>query len=66
MLHFLGPFLSNLSQLPETRSLILARDAVTISRLLTYTDYKGKNIFEIFRESDIFATFSKFLDFIKL
>jgi len=39
-LHFLGPFLSNLSQLPETRSLLLARDAVIITRLLSFTDYK--------------------------
>ena len=45
MLHYLGPFLSNLSQLPETRTLLLARDAVIITRLLSFTDYKGKQTF---------------------
>jgi len=43
-LHYLAPFLSNLSQLPETRGQMLARDAVIITRLLAFTDYKGSHI----------------------
>jgi len=43
-LHYLAPFISNLSQLPETRALMLARDAVIITRLLAFTDYKASHI----------------------
>ncbi|XP_059411842.1 protein HGH1 homolog [Carassius carassius] len=39
-LHYLGPLLSNLTQLPEARHFILNRDRCVIQRLLPYTQYK--------------------------
>ncbi|KAK2836707.1 hypothetical protein Q7C36_014576 [Tachysurus vachellii] len=40
-LHYLGPLLSNLTQLPEARHFILDRDRCVIQRLLPYTQYKA-------------------------
>ena len=51
-LNYLGPFLSNLSQLPSTRSLLMERDAVIITRLLTYTQYKDSHV----RRGGVIAT----------
>ncbi|XP_026145499.1 protein HGH1 homolog [Carassius auratus] len=39
-LHYLGPLLSNLTQLPEARHFILDKDRCVIQRLLPYTQYK--------------------------
>ncbi|XDV33793.1 hypothetical protein PO909_004069 [Leuciscus waleckii] len=39
-LHYLGPLLSNLTQLPEARLFILDRDRCVIQRLLPYTQYE--------------------------
>ncbi|XP_066531249.1 protein HGH1 homolog isoform X2 [Hoplias malabaricus] len=38
-LHYLGPLLSNLTQLPETRQFILDKERCVIQRLLPYTQY---------------------------
>ncbi|XP_051527622.1 protein HGH1 homolog [Myxocyprinus asiaticus] len=39
-LHYLGPLLSNLTQLPETRHFILDKERCVIQRLLPYTQYE--------------------------
>ncbi|KAL2080062.1 hypothetical protein ACEWY4_023855 [Coilia grayii] len=39
-LHYLGPLLSNLTQLPETRQFILDKDRCVVQRLLPYTQYE--------------------------
>ncbi|XP_043231105.1 protein HGH1 homolog isoform X1 [Amphibalanus amphitrite] len=39
-LDYLGPLLSNLTQLPEARSYMLDRDRVVFQRLLPFTDYQ--------------------------
>ncbi|XP_077050981.1 protein HGH1 homolog [Siphateles boraxobius] len=39
-LHYLGPLLSNLTQLPEARLFILDKDRCVIQRLLPYTQYE--------------------------
>ncbi|KAI4884241.1 hypothetical protein NFI96_001383 [Prochilodus magdalenae] len=38
-LHYLGPLLSNLTQLPETRQFILDKERCVIQRLLPFTQY---------------------------
>lgn len=43
-LHYLGPFLSNLTQLPETREFILDRERCVLERLLPYTQYEGSTV----------------------
>uniref|UniRef100_A0A3B3XS07 Protein HGH1 homolog n=1 Tax=Poecilia mexicana TaxID=48701 RepID=A0A3B3XS07_9TELE len=40
-LHYLGPLLSNLTQLPEARSLLMDRDRCVIQRLLPFTQYEA-------------------------
>ncbi|KAG7316874.1 hypothetical protein KOW79_019172 [Hemibagrus wyckioides] len=40
-LHYLGPLLSNLTQLPEARHFILDRDRCVIQRLLPFTQYEA-------------------------
>ncbi|KAG9280115.1 hypothetical protein AMEX_G5721 [Astyanax mexicanus] len=40
-LHYLGPLLSNLTQLPETRQFILDKERCVIQRLLPYTQYEA-------------------------
>ncbi|XP_077996162.1 protein HGH1 homolog [Glandiceps talaboti] len=40
-LHYIGPFLSNLTQLPEARKFILDKDRCVIQRLLPYTQYEA-------------------------
>ncbi|KAI7799241.1 protein HGH1 homolog [Triplophysa rosa] len=39
-LHYLGPLLSNLAQLPEARHFILDKERCVIQRLLPYTQYE--------------------------
>ena len=39
-LHYLGPFLSNLSQLSDVRQKILDRERCVVERLLPFTDYQ--------------------------
>ncbi|XP_037089609.1 protein HGH1 homolog [Pollicipes pollicipes] len=39
-LNYLGPLLSNLTQLPEARRYMLSRDRVLFQRLLPFTEYK--------------------------
>ncbi|XP_060925642.1 protein HGH1 homolog [Limanda limanda] len=39
-LHYLGPLLSNLTQLPEARNYILDKDRCVFQRLLPYTQYQ--------------------------
>ncbi|XP_055076338.2 protein HGH1 homolog [Misgurnus anguillicaudatus] len=39
-LHYLGPLLSNLTQLPEARHFILDKERCVIQRLLPYTQYE--------------------------
>lgn len=39
-LHYLGPLLSNLTQLPEARQFILDKERCVIQRLLPYTQYE--------------------------
>ncbi|CAG5977131.1 unnamed protein product [Menidia menidia] len=39
-LHYLGPLLSNLSQLPEARSFLMDKDRCVIQRLLPFTQYQ--------------------------
>lgn len=43
-LHYLGPFLSNLSQLSEVREQLLSKGCLLLSRLLPFTEYKGSRI----------------------
>ncbi|XP_005996848.1 protein HGH1 homolog [Latimeria chalumnae] len=43
-LHYLGPLLSNLTQLPETRHFLLDKNRCVIQRLLPYTQYEGSTI----------------------
>ncbi|XP_010889861.1 protein HGH1 homolog [Esox lucius] len=43
-LHYLGPLLSNLTQLPETRQFILDKDRCVVQRLLPYTQYEASTI----------------------
>ncbi|PWA24294.1 hypothetical protein CCH79_00019996, partial [Gambusia affinis] len=40
-LHYLGPLLSNLAQLPEARSLLMDQDRCVIQRLLPFTQYEA-------------------------
>ncbi|MCJ8746510.1 hypothetical protein PDJAM_G00142710 [Pangasius djambal] len=40
-LHYLGPLLSNLTQLPEARHFILDKERCVIQRLLPYTQYEA-------------------------
>lgn len=39
-LHYLGPLLSNLTQLPEARNYILDKDRCVVQRLLPFTQFK--------------------------
>ncbi|XP_071231367.1 protein HGH1 homolog isoform X2 [Salvelinus alpinus] len=43
-LHYLGPLLSNLTQLPETRHFILDKERCVVQRLLPYTKYQASTI----------------------
>ncbi|EMP27283.1 hypothetical protein UY3_15633 [Chelonia mydas] len=43
-LHYLGPLLSNLSQLPETREFLLDRSRCVVQRLLPYTQYEASAV----------------------
>ncbi|XP_054906135.1 protein HGH1 homolog [Poeciliopsis prolifica] len=43
-LHYLGPLLSNLTQLPEARSLLMDRDRCVIQRLLPFTQYEASEV----------------------
>ncbi|XP_067416263.1 protein HGH1 homolog [Emydura macquarii macquarii] len=43
-LHYLGPLLSNLTQLPEARQFLLDRSRCMVQRLLPYTQYEGSAI----------------------
>ncbi|XP_059827587.1 protein HGH1 homolog [Hypanus sabinus] len=43
-LHYLGPLLSNLTQLPEARRFILDKDRCVVQRLLPYTQYEGSSV----------------------
>ncbi|XP_032659428.1 protein HGH1 homolog isoform X2 [Chelonoidis abingdonii] len=43
-LHYLGPLLSNLTQLPETREFLLDRSRCVVQRLLPYTQYKASTV----------------------
>ncbi|XP_024296625.1 protein HGH1 homolog isoform X1 [Oncorhynchus tshawytscha] len=43
-LHYLGPLLSNLTQLPETRHFILDRERCVVQRLLPYIQYEASTI----------------------
>ncbi|XP_013870774.1 protein HGH1 homolog [Austrofundulus limnaeus] len=40
-LHYLGPLLSNLTQLPEARACMMDRDRCVIQRLLPFTQYEA-------------------------
>ncbi|KAF4077796.1 hypothetical protein AMELA_G00211820 [Ameiurus melas] len=40
-LHYLGPLLSNLTQLPEARHFVLDKERCVIQRLLPYTQYEA-------------------------
>ncbi|KAM9410674.1 protein HGH1 homolog [Pholidichthys leucotaenia] len=40
-LHYLGPLLSNLTQLPEARNFIMDKDRCVIQRLLPFTQYQA-------------------------
>ncbi|XP_034549736.1 protein HGH1 homolog [Notolabrus celidotus] len=40
-LHYLGPLLSNLTQLPETRSYILDKERCVVQRLLPFTQFQA-------------------------
>ncbi|XP_044024137.1 protein HGH1 homolog [Siniperca chuatsi] len=40
-LHYLGPLLSNLTQLPEARNYILDKDRCVVQRLLPFTQYQA-------------------------
>ncbi|KAJ8273376.1 hypothetical protein GJAV_G00100900 [Gymnothorax javanicus] len=43
-LHYLGPLLSNLTQLPEARHFILDKERCVIQRLLPYTHYNQSTV----------------------
>ncbi|XP_041633866.1 protein HGH1 homolog [Cheilinus undulatus] len=43
-LHYLGPLLSNLTQLPETRNYIMDRDRCVVQRLLPFTQYQASAV----------------------
>ncbi|XP_038654616.1 protein HGH1 homolog [Scyliorhinus canicula] len=43
-LHYLGPLLSNLTQLPEARKFILDKDRCVVQRLLPYTQYEDSSV----------------------
>ncbi|XP_043546878.1 protein HGH1 homolog isoform X2 [Chiloscyllium plagiosum] len=43
-LHYLGPLLSNLTQLPEARQFILDKDRCVVQRLLPYTQYEASSV----------------------
>lgn len=43
-LHYLGPLLANLTQLPETRRFVLDKDRCVVQRLLPYTQYEASTI----------------------
>jgi hypothetical protein len=43
-LHYLGPFLSNLSQLSDVREELLAHSAQLLHRLLPFTEYKSSTV----------------------
>ncbi|XP_042562626.1 protein HGH1 homolog [Clupea harengus] len=43
-LHYLGPLLSNLTQLPETRQFILDKERCVVQRLLPYTQYNESTV----------------------
>ncbi|XP_036371873.1 protein HGH1 homolog [Megalops cyprinoides] len=43
-LHYLGPLLSNLTQLPETRQFILDKERCVVQRLLPFTQYEGSTV----------------------
>ncbi|XP_067282134.1 protein HGH1 homolog [Pseudorasbora parva] len=43
-LHYLGPLLSNLTQLPEARNFILDKDRCVVQRILPYTQYEESSI----------------------
>lgn len=43
-LHYLGPLLSNLTQLPEARHFILDKDRCVLQRLLPFTQYKSSAV----------------------
>ncbi|XP_029441710.1 protein HGH1 homolog isoform X2 [Rhinatrema bivittatum] len=51
-LHYLGPFLSNLTQLPETREFIVDRNRCVMQRLLPFTQYEGSTV----RRGGVIAT----------
>ncbi|XP_060897256.1 protein HGH1 homolog [Labrus mixtus] len=40
-LHYLGPLLSNLTQLPEARNYLLDKDRCVVQRLLHFTQFQG-------------------------
>ncbi|KAK1804768.1 hypothetical protein P4O66_003616 [Electrophorus voltai] len=41
LLHYLGPLLSNLTQLPESRHFLLDKERCVVQRLLPFTQYEG-------------------------
>ncbi|KAM6972863.1 protein HGH1 homolog [Aplochiton taeniatus] len=43
-LHYMGPLLSNLTQLPEARQFILDKDRCVVQRLLPYTQYEASSV----------------------
>ncbi|XP_070700069.1 protein HGH1 homolog [Pempheris klunzingeri] len=43
-LHYLGPLLSNLTQLPEARSYMMDKDRCVIQRLLPFTQYQASAV----------------------
>ncbi|KAJ8386838.1 hypothetical protein AAFF_G00166330 [Aldrovandia affinis] len=43
-LHYLGPLLSNLTQLPEARQFILDKERCVVQRLLPYTQYGDSTV----------------------
>ncbi|XP_019123811.1 protein HGH1 homolog [Larimichthys crocea] len=43
-LHYLGPLLSNLTQLPEARNYILDKDRCVVQRLLSFTQFQASAV----------------------
>eukprot|EP00062_Callorhinchus_milii_P015818 gi/632966445/ref/XP_007899419.1/ PREDICTED: protein FAM203A [Callorhinchus milii] len=43
-LHYLGPLLSNLTQLPEARHFVLDKDRCVVQRLLPYTQFQDSTV----------------------
>ncbi|XP_076601097.1 protein HGH1 homolog [Chaetodon auriga] len=43
-LHYLGPLLSNLTQLPEARHFMMDKDRCVVQRLLSFTQYQGSAV----------------------